>query len=121
MRETYAEYINNSSNSTQAEVNTELKAKCEKLLEQRFRGVVNQKHFAYTIIETLKKNNYTKCSPKQYNIIEDAYRQLKLPDENGESTLSEVISDDDIDNELQDYESSLLELSDAIGDGLFED
>ena len=38
-------------------VDEELKSKCEKLVAERFSGKINRKHFAYTIIETLKKNN----------------------------------------------------------------
>lgn len=98
------------------EVNESLKKECELLLQEQFKGKINQKHFAYTIINTLRKNNYTKCSPKQYSIIEDALRIIGYiqQDDKKEQTKTEVISDSEID-------MSLGYLSDAIGDGLFDD
>lgn len=95
--------------------NQELKDQCELLLNERYKGKINHNHFAYKIIETLKKYNYAKCSPKQYAILEDALKIIdNKPDENDNNNTTEVISDDDIDMSLQ-------RLSDAIGDGFFED
>lgn len=96
-------------------VDEELKSKCEKLVAERFSGKINRKHFAYTIIETLKKNNYSKCSEKQLTIINDAYNIINKGAEVEEKKeVTQVISDNDID-------MSLSSISDAIGSGLFSD
>lgn len=105
----------NKSNNNIDNVDEELKNKCEKLISERFSGKINQKHFAYTIIETLKKSNYTKCSPKQYTIISDAYDIInndKNTKENSMSNLNKnkatVISDNDIDESLYGVMSGAL-------------
>lgn len=92
----------------QLDVNIEVKNMCEKLLAERFKGKINQKHFAYVIIETLKKNNYTSCSPKQYAIIDDAYKIISDETENSKdnnqtSGNTKIISEDDIDKSLNSY------------------
>ena len=101
----------------QSSVNEELKNKCEFLIKERFKGTINQKHFAYTIIETLKKSSYTKCSPKQYAIIEDAYKIVTKDKEDvnkvEESKAStKVISDDEIDSSIAMYSITDGELFD---------
>ena len=64
--------------------------------------------------EELKKNcNLSKCSPKQYNIIEDALKIIGIK-ENTDNNTTEIISDADID-------LSLASLSNAIGEGLFDE
>lgn len=108
--------------NTAKQRNETLKKQCELLLKERYSGKIDTNHFAYTIIRTLKTNNYTGCSIKQYNIIKEALSKLGVnPDniyENVESpteqNTSEVVSEDEIDNTLQS-------ISDAIGNGLFED
>lgn len=101
-----------------AVVNTDIKEKCELLIAERFKGKINQKHFAYTIIETLKKNNYTSCSPKQSAIIEEAYmiitKDTIKSGVNQENTTAktEVISDDEITQSLASYSLSGGELFD---------
>lgn len=121
LRSIYDKFVLSKDNKgEQSKVNDELKEKCEKLLSERFSGKINQKHFAYVIIDTLKKNNYTKCSPKQYSIIEEAYKIItkdsitNVDAESENRVETEIISDDDID-------LSLSALSNAIGEGLFEE
>lgn len=102
----------NRNKKDKSSVNSDVKDKCELLIAERFKGKINQKHFAYTIIETLKKNNYTSCSPKQYAIIEEAY--LIITKENNKNiniqenttAKTEVITDDDINNSLASYSLS---------------
>jgi hypothetical protein len=96
----------------------ELKEKCERLVSERRSGKISPTHFAYTIIDTLKKTNYTKCSVKQQSIIDDA---LKILDRSTDKTVqesetkkTEILSESEI-----DY--SLSSLSNAIGQGLFEE
>ena len=108
----------NRDKKAAASVNTDVKEKCELLLAERFKGKINQKHFAYTIIETLKRNNYTSCSPKQYAVIEEAYMIVTKANnndnkvENNTSAKTEVISDDDINESLASYSLSGGELFD---------
>lgn len=108
----------NRDKKAAASVNTDVKEKCELLLAERFKGKINQKHFAYTIIETLKRNNYTSCSPKQYAVIEEAYMIVTKANnndnkvENNTSAKTEVISDDDINESLASYNLSGGELFD---------
>ena len=94
----------------------ELKNVCEAILAEQFSGKINPNHFAFTIINTLKRNNYTRCSEKQKSYIDDAYKLINrdiVPKEK-EAPKTEVISDDEIDN-------SLMNISNAIGSGLFDD
>ena len=108
----------NRDKKAAASVNTDVKEKCELLLAERFKGKINQKHFAYTIIETLKRNNYTSCSPKQYAVIEEAYMIVTKANNNDNkvedntSAKTEVISDDDINESLASYNLSGGELFD---------
>lgn len=105
LRDIYDRHALDFNKQTQTETNTEIKNMCEKLIAERFKGKISQKHFAYTIIETLKKNNYTKCSPKQLAIIEEAYKIISgTPKNNDEDNDTKakttVISDADIDASL---------------------
>lgn len=120
LRDTYDKHaldIHRNKQAT-ADINTDVKEKCELLIAERFNGKINQKHFAYTIIETLKKNNYTSCSPKQYAVIEEAY--MIVTKDNNKNTKgqentaakTEVISDDDITQSLASYSLSGGELFD---------
>lgn len=124
MREQYFRFANdktikqslNGGNS----VSTGLKDECELLLRERYSGAIDPKHFAYTIITTIMKTNYSKCSPKQYSYIKEALGILekhgKVDDTQDEKDTSKakVISDADID-------TSLASMSEAIGTGLFDD
>lgn len=104
----------NRNKKDESAVNTDVKEKCELLLAERFKGKINQKHFAYTIIETLKKNNYTSCSPKQYAVIEEAYLIIAKDNNNNKdkAAKTEVISDDEITQSLASYSLSGGELFD---------
>ena len=99
----------------QIETNEALKNVCEFILRERYNGKIDPKHFAYTIIDTLKKKNYTKCSEKQYRFIEDALKILKRDtDDNGDvpelpklttsgatgTARTPVLSDYDIEEDL---------------------
>jgi len=101
----------------------ELKETCEFIVKNKYSGKIDPKHFAFTIIETLKKGNYTKCSPKQYSYIQDALNLVNRDatsiknDPNNVVPITnktEILTDSDID-------ASLELLSDAIGNGLFDE
>lgn len=113
-------------NARQIEQISGLKQDCERLLKEQFSGKIKSDHYAYRIISTLKSTGYSRCSPKQLKIIEDAKRIIQRYDEAEEidndvldrkgkaGNETRVISEDEID-------ISLAALSNAMGDGLFED
>lgn len=128
LRGVYSYYINNrerinikTSNENKKNSDSELKKKCEILINERYRGKIDSNHFAYRIIDTLSKYDYSRCSVNQYRVIEDALRIIHNTNENKEIIMNEerarqevnIISDDDLDS----YES----ISDFIGEGLFDD
>lgn len=109
----------NRDRQLMCESNEEIKNKCEKLLSERYSGKVSQNHFAFKIIETLKKNNYAKCSKAQLDIINEAYLILTkqnsdVETENSDNNDTEIISDSDID-------MTVMSISDALFDGEEED
>ena len=105
---------NRNNDGVTEESSRKLKEECERLLKERFSGKINSKHFAYTIIDSLRKSNYSKCSAKQYSYILEALQILDKYSNDSETFRADVISEQEIDN-------SLASLSDAIGKGLFED
>lgn len=118
LREVYDKYALDSSMkglTHDKEQDTDLKEKCELILKERHNGKIDKTHFVYVIIPTLKRMNYTKCSAKQYKFIEDAYNLITSTQEvESRAEDFEVIAESDIDISLQN-------LSNAIGDGLFDD
>lgn len=119
LREVYDKFVldNNVAKQNQDTPDKELKDICEKILNLQYSGKINQRHFAYTIIETLKKNNYTKCSGKQYEVIRDAANILglnKTDSKTEDSKETKIITEDEIDMQLDS-------LSDAIANGLLEE
>lgn len=118
LRETYDKHAIDKNRNQQIDdgSSAELKETCELLLRERYSGKIDSNDFAYKIIETLKKNNYNKCSIKQYEFLDKALKLINrdTKEEKEENNKTEVISDTEID-------SSLESLSDAIGNGLFED
>lgn len=108
LRAIYEDFAKSNKNSLQTlnEGDSELREKCELLLAKRTSGEINPNHFAYTIIATLRKNNYSKCSPKQYSILEDAFKILKIEYKGKEGSNPQevqgtpVISDDEIESSL---------------------
>lgn len=109
--------LDRGSNKTISDdTDVKLKEMCEEIDNNRYSGKIRTDHFAYKIIDTLRKANYTKCSTKQYNILLDAYNlingKVKKDEEKKEET--KVISELDID-------TSLGAISNALGDGLFDE
>ena len=119
LRTIYDVYAFDKNKVTHNEADEELKEKCELLVKLRYNKDAGtyKDHFAYTIIETLRKSNYSKCSSKQLSIINDAYNKINKDyiGDKKQDTVNEtkVITDTDIDLSLQS-------LSDAIGNGLFD-
>ena len=119
LRDIYTKHAMDRNSSNSAVTNKaadELRKQCESILSARYSGKIDTKHFVFTIIETIKKNKYQKCSNKQYKFIEDALaiinKDTNIEGEN--DSMTEIITDSDID-------VSLESLSDAIGSGLFDD
>lgn len=108
----------NNRNESNNEQNVQLREMCEELLRHQYEGKINPNHFAYRIVETLKKSNYSQCSPKQYNILLSACNILELNKDNKKvednTHKTEILTDSDMDLGLDI-------LSDAIGSGLFEE
>lgn len=107
----------NRDRQKRMDVDNDLKSKCDKLIAERYKGRINHNHFAYTIIETLKKSNYSKCTDKQLKIINDAYyiinsgNKTKQDDNVDNVNNTEIISEEDID-------MSLSSMSDALFDDM---
>lgn len=115
LREVYEKHaVDITKEVISVEENNELKDKCEKLLAKRYSGRINQNHFAYNIIETLKKLGYSKCSDKQMSIINKAYyticeQPIKESNEGtNNSNKTEIISDNDIEMSLADMSDTLF-------------
>ena len=53
-------YRDNERHENESNKNEELEAKCEELLRERYKGVVDSNDFAFKIIETVKKSGYTR-------------------------------------------------------------
>lgn len=112
-------------------VRQKLKEDCEYLLSQRYSGKISDQHFAYKIIETLKKSDYKKCSAKQKMILDDALmilmgekkQRAKHQDEDGESSMvtsgdnsdvggnvvCDILSDDSIDEAMKNIVASKID------------
>ena len=111
--------LTKKANLSQAE---KLKNLCNTILEGKSVGKISEKHFAFVIIPTLAKYNYSKCSPKQYSYLEEAMAIIngtKVDTKNPKpetkaANTTEIVSEDDID-------SSLSSISNMIGQGLFGD
>lgn len=115
LRELYDKYALELSKRT--EIDLELKKICDKVEAERYNGAINSEHFAYTVIGTVKKSNYTKCSDRQLEIINDAYNQIMKnvkSDNKIDETVNQspVISEDEIDKSLAMYDFGGNELFD---------
>ena len=115
LREVYEKHaVDITKEVISVEENNELKDKCEKLLAERYSGRIKQNHFAYNIIETLKKLGYSKCSDKQMSIINKAYYTIceqpikESNEEANNSNKTEIISDNDIEMSLADMSDTLF-------------
>ena len=122
MRGVYSELSSGAgkADSTDDETNSALRDECENLLKGKSAGLIKGDHFAFTIISTLQRYNYSKCTKKQYDIIREA--TLKISDKGAEDKetkeafeASQVIFD--IDAEIAGV--SLVDISNALGSGKF--
>lgn len=59
-------------------IRNDLKNKCEKLLVGREKHLISSNHFAFKIIDTLKRLDYSRASVKQNMIIESALKELDV-------------------------------------------
>lgn len=144
LRSVYKTFIANKDykkDTTNSE-NKELKDKCDRLLKMQYSGAIPSNHFAYTIIQTLRKYKYTRCSQKQMNIIDEAIAILDKKNEEAIKNRNQtsVITDEAIDSELalvsnaiasEDEENEnasatndsfeLTKISNELASGLFEE
>lgn len=102
----------------QAQVDVQLKEECQALLDARNTRDIDSQHFCYKIIDTLKRNGYTRCSAKQRKIIESALQDIGYYKNKEKNKIAEpkveILSDDMID-------ASLDTLANAVNMGLFDD
>ncbi|MCL4417389.1 MAG: hypothetical protein M1365_11945, partial [Actinobacteria bacterium] len=120
MRGLYQEltYINSRiSKPTVIEEDNKLKNECEELIQGKNDKLISADLFVFKIITTLEKINYKSCSKKQYDIILEALTKLRKEKKSIENKKeiehTKIISD--IDAEI--YGDSLLDMSNALGDG----
>lgn len=105
IRKTYDEYINNMDRFKLEESTTKLKEQCERILKEK-----KSSDFVYKIIYTLKAYNYSKCSVKQYKIIQEAYDKLvntqkEIKDDNIEyEVISDLIGSTDNTDSLDEFD-----------------
>ena len=124
IRTIYDEYI---ANKGEAEINKqsdEIRELCETIEQAKYTGKINQNHFAFKIIKTLKDNNYKYCSAKQRYILNEALGQIneKISNENKDSNSTTIVSEDEIDSTLNNDNGligNLNTLSQAISFGWF--
>lgn len=105
------------------EQNNKLKNDCEQLLGAQNSGKINPNHFVYKIIKTLKDRGYKTCTVKQYEVIKSALDKVSKYNENQnteDTQAGQLILDDNmIDSMLNNH--LLTDISDALGDGLFDE
>lgn len=104
-------------------VDEQIKMECEQLLAARYSGKIDQNHFVYKIITTLKNKNYEHCSAKQRAIITSALDILNKDEVKNKNTnnkpLGNIMGEDDIDEAILGLGGeSIVDISDAIGSGL---
>lgn len=101
LRRVYLQYaVDKKGELEKSEPNAEIQEMCEELLREQYKGKVKQDHFAYKIIETLKKSGYKKCSQKQYSILEDAYKSIHGEKEEDDRDNITIIDDAFIEQSL---------------------
>ncbi len=122
LRGVYGEVLSGASKASMSStVDNKLKEECEQLLEARTKGLIKPEHFVFKILGTLQKSNYSSCSKKQYDIVRDALGIVVKETENvkvqQEVEVVPIISD--IDAELAG--ASLLDISNALGSGNYQE
>ena len=118
LRRVYDRVTKGDAIEEEEEKENKLKDECESLLEAKKQGLISYKHFAFRIIETISKQNYKRCSEKEYNIIKDALnlveKEKKAREEQAEKEKAEAESAVHLD--------SVVDIMDSLGSGsLLED
>jgi len=117
LRDVYDTLISVKVNEEKSEMDIELKMACDRISNAQLAGLISRSDFVFKVIETLNKNGYTRCSPKQRKFIDEAIEKLdninKTNKETEQANTAQIIDDDDID-------LTLTSVSDLIGQGLFE-
>ena len=73
-------------------------------------------HFVFKIISTFEKTGSSKCSSKQYDIVESALAEISKAKEE----LSKDIELSNVYDNFNNYcDNSLINISDALGSGEF--
>ena len=103
------------NNDKQPEEISELKDMCESLLALRASGRIAATEFVFKIIQSLMSNGYTKVSPKQFNILQEAYNKYISSWTNTENKSSNQASDEMAVTVEED--TMLVDMSDMLGSG----
>lgn len=100
-----------------------IRKECKTIIDGAKLGLIDNNHFAFKIISTLEKINYSKCSTKQYEILRDANNKIKEAKKAKEEQkgMSDILDNTDIFNGGLPgiTEESLLDISNALGSGDF--
>lgn len=96
-----------------------LKDKCDRLLAGRDNHLIKSNHFAFKIIETLQRIEYSRVSIKQMTILEDALKELDVNSrakENVSKSFSNIV---DVDTASSSDEiPNVFDVASMLGDGL---
>lgn len=102
-----------------SEEDNQVKKMCIELLDAKKMHMVDNKEFGFRIIESLSKSNFTKCSEKQYKILDELYKKV-FNKASGVDTESDTGSKVTIISE-ENMNGTIADMYDMINSGnLFE-
>lgn len=113
IKENNGEYSEDVIEPTEKEPDNQLKIDCERILEGAKSGVIESNDFALKIIDTLRRFNYKGCSTKQYKFIQVALEKIDAQQSKA------VEAEKTIEPAKIDSGDSMLDISNALGSGLF--
>ena len=124
LRKIYNELSTNTTynkvdKKAQEAIRADLKDKCEKLLVGREKRLIDSSHFAFKIIDTLKRSDYVKASVKQTMIIDNALKEMDvniMAENQKTSNHNNIIDIDSIEN-CQNM-PNIFDVASMLGDGL---
>lgn len=114
MRKAYNEVVNGVTENSTQKLGTTIDALCEKLDKGKATGLIDSNHFAFKIVNTIRKTG--RCSDKQLNILREAENKM-------DSQVISVVKaqeNKEKSNDIDDDMKELLELSDSLGLGKLE-
>lgn len=127
LRKVYSDINSNGGSSEIAKQDREakelarqsLKDKCNRLLDGKQKHLVKSNHFAFKIIETLIKIDYSRVSIKQMSILDDALKELDTnikAKENMTKNFDNIVDVDSVNS--SDEMPNIFDVASMLGDGL---